>query len=184
MTEFQTGAKRVALCFKVFLLRCESSAVPALPGYKTSEILWAISSVVIGDNCSCNCISSILNGKKKKKKHWGRVACKRRSHYHRLHDKWRRPRDARSISFLMIGKSWFPDWNEYGKDLYPAAESRSPLISSCPPPPRFAYQQLFFFFFTRCIWYLPAPALFCPASTVECDTRRIIYHHISSFFKV
>lgn len=24
------------------------------------------------------------------------------------------------MSLLMIGKSWFPDGNEYGKDLYPA----------------------------------------------------------------
>lgn len=75
-----------------------------------------------------------------------RVACKRSSHYHKLHDKWRWPRDAKSISFLMIGKSWFPDRNEYGKDLYPPVDSRSPLIS-CP---RGAYQELF----TRCKRYL------------------------------
>lgn len=35
------------------------------------------------------------------------------------------------MSLLMIGKSWFPGWNEYGKDLYPAADSRSSLIC-CP----------------------------------------------------
>lgn len=64
----------------------------------------------------------------------------REAGYHRLHDKWRWPRDAGSISFLMIGKSWFPDWNEYGKDLYPAVDSRSPLIS-CPWG---AYWELFY----------------------------------------
>lgn len=44
------------------------------------------------------------------------------SFYLRLCDKWRRPEDGGSISLLMIGKSWFPGWNEYGKDLYPRVD--------------------------------------------------------------
>lgn len=102
----------------------------------------------------------------------GRVVCKRRSHNHWLHDKSRWPRDAKSISFLMIGKSWFPDWNEYGKDLYPPVESRSPLIS-CPWG---AYQELF----TRCKWYL-LPCSILPSQ--QGGTWHEPYH-LSSFFKV
>lgn len=77
------------------------------------------------------------------------------------------PTDAGSISFLMIGKSWFPDWNEYGKDLYPALDSRSPLIS-CP---RGAYRELL----TRCKRYLlPCSAL--RGQHGGCDSSCIIYY--------
>lgn len=62
----------------------------------------------------------------------------------------------------MSGKSWFPDWNEYGKDLYPAVDSRSPRIS-CP----------------QGAYLIPAALLF----SVERDRSPFLYHRAQGVIK-
>lgn len=73
----------------------------------------------------------------------------------------------------MIGKSWFPDWNEYGKDLYPPVDSRSPLISR----PRGAYQELFYK-----VQMIPAVLLYFAQPAWRKVTQAVSFIICRSFF--